>query len=68
MGCLNMKIKKISSIFLFSLIFIACSNNQINTEDNSYNETIKPENINILEVQNFIANEPDPWEPFNRKM
>ncbi|WP_314347169.1 MlaA family lipoprotein [Fusobacterium massiliense] len=63
-----MKIKKISSIFLFSLIFIACSNNQINTEDNSYNETIKPENINILEVQNFIANEPDPWEPFNRKM
>ena len=63
-----MKIKKLLLLSVLSLTLISCSNtNDIKTSDTDYTEANNVVYANPGE-SNFIADEPDPWEPFNRRM
>ncbi|WP_335993861.1 MlaA family lipoprotein [Fusobacterium polymorphum] len=63
-----MKIKNLLLLSVLSLTLISCSNiNDIKTSDTDYTEANNVVYANPGE-SNFIADEPDPWEPFNRRM
>ncbi|QQB74804.1 VacJ family lipoprotein [Fusobacterium canifelinum] len=63
-----MKIKKLLLLSVLSLTLISCSNtSQVNTSNTDYTEASNVVYANPGE-SNFMADEPDPWEPFNRRM
>ena len=63
-----MKIKKLLLLSVLSLTLVSCSNtNEVNNSNTDYSEASNVVYANPGE-SNFIADEPDPWEPFNRRM
>ena len=62
-----MKIRKLLLLSVLSLTLVSCSNtNEVKT-DIDYTEASNVVYANPVE-SNFMADEPDPWEPFNRRM
>lgn len=63
-----MKIKNLLLFTILSLSLVSCSNtNEINKSDTDYSEASNVIYANPDET-NFIADEADPWEPFNKRM
>ena len=63
-----MKIKNLLLFSILSLSLVSCSNtNEIQSSNTDYEEA-----SNVVYASpgesNFIADEPDPWEPFNKRM
>ena len=63
-----MKIKNLLLFSFLSLTLISCTNtNEIKSSNTDYEEA-----SNVVYASpgesNFIADEPDPWEPFNKRM
>ena len=61
-----MKIKKLLLLSILSLSLVSCAN----TNDVNIN-TANTETSNVAvvsEEKNFMADEYDPWEPFNKRM
>ena len=63
-----MKIKNLLLLSVLSLTLVSCSNtNEVNKSNTDYSEASNVVYANSGE-NNFMADEPDPWEPFNRRM
>lgn len=60
-----MRIKNLLFFSILSLTLISCSNtNEVKTVDTNTTNVA----YSVPVENNFIADEPDPWEPFNRRM
>ena len=59
-----MKIKELLFFSVLSLSLISCSSTNSNTDYTEASNVI----YSSSNESNFIADEPDPWEPFNRRM
>ena len=63
-----MKIKNLLLFSILSLSLVSCSNtNEIQSSNTDYEEANNVIYANPGE-SNFIADEPDPWESFNKRM
>ena len=63
-----MKIKNLLLLSVLSLTLVSCSStNEVNKSNTDYSEASNIVYANPGE-SNFMADEPDPWEPFNRRM
>ena len=63
-----MKIKNLLLLSVLSLTLVSCSStNEVNKSNTDYSEASNVVYANPGE-SNFMADEPDPWEPFNRRM